>query len=373
MKPHMQKSSEHNRAGTQLRIATMVASEYSVPQPEGIIYAPIVVAQQIMEGLVARGHDVTLFAPENSKAKVNRIVSGGFRALHGHPVFQLAGTREKEYEKIFQLGDQYLLAKLFAEAKPGVFDILHIHPVDRALPFSPFITTPMVFTLHDPIYAWRAWAFRLFQQPNHFYVSISDAQRRPAADLPYAATVYNGIDTTLFPFSDSAEDYFAFIGRLLPRKGTREAIHAAQKSGMRLQIAGGPSEGPYWEKDLAPHLNERIQYLGQLPYTKLADIYRRAKALLVPISWEEPFGLTMIEAMACGTPVIAFRRGSVPEIIVDGVTGFIVDTVEEMAEAMKKIDQIDRKKCREHVEKHFTVETMVNNYEKLFVDLAGKI
>ena len=233
-------------------------------------------------------------------------------------------------------------------------------------------TTPTVFTLHDPIYPWQAWAYRLFQKSNQYYVSISDAQRRPAPNLPFVNTIYNGVDLRLFPYSSSARDYFAFVGRLAWYKGPTEAIRAAQLANTKLLIAGGPNTGLYWDEHIASTFNDRIQYAGQVRYGLLKTYYGGAKALLVPILWEEPFGLTMIEAMACGTPVIAFRRGSVPEIVVDGVTGFIVDTVEEMAEAMKKIDQIDRKACREHVEKNFTVEKMIEAYERVFLDIVGK-
>jgi glycosyltransferase involved in cell wall biosynthesis len=262
---------------------------------------------------------------------------------------------------------------MFKEAEKGNYDILHIHPVDRALPLAlSHFKIPVVYTLHDPIYPWRAEIFKMFSSPNQYYVSISDAQRKPAPGLNYLATIYNGIDINLFPFSKKSGDYLLFVGRLHPEKGVAEAVEVARKTGEKLLIIGPPVTGDYWSKRVAPYLNEKIKYLGYVSYKKLFRYYQKAKATLVPIKWEEPFGLIMAESMACGTPIIAFRRGSVPEVVVNNKTGFIVDTVDEMAAAVKKINQIKREDCRLHVEKKFTIKHMVDRYEEEFKNICKK-
>lgn len=356
-----------------MRIATMLTGKFPIPVPTERIYAPAMIAQAIAEGLAARGHDVTFFAPEGSRLQT-RIVSGGLAPLDGHPILREEGVRDIEVMKLEELWDHYLLSLLFAEARRGAFDLALIHPVDRALPFTSLVDIPVVFTLHDPIFPWRAEVFRLYRKPNQHYVSLSDAQRKPAPDLPYAATIPNGIPLEHYPFAEKAgTDAFVFVGRLLPVKGVSEAIRAAKLAGAKLIIVGRYPWGTYWEREIKPQLEPgKIEYAGGVPPNETAPFYQNAKATLIPIQWEEPFGLTMIESMACGTPVIAFRRGSVPEIVVDGVTGFIVDTVEEMAEAMKRVDEIDRRACREHVERNFTVEKMVDRYEALFLNLTQK-
>jgi len=239
------------------------------------------------------------------------------------------------------------------------------------LPFaSLFPDTPIVSTLHDPIYDWRAKIFRMFSADNLHLISISDAQRKPAPDLNYSATVYNGINPDLFSFNASSGDYLFFAGRLQENKGVFEAIQAARATNSKLLIAGSPAEGKYWEEKIKPYLDDKIQYLGLIPYNKLPDYYRQAKALLFPILWEEPFGLVMTEAMASGAPVIAFNRGSVPEVVVDGKTGFVVEDVDGMIKAIEKLDDISREECRRHVKENFSTEKMVENYEKIFLKLA---
>ena len=356
-----------------LRIATMVTGHFTTPPPRGVIYAPMDIALWISEGLVKRGHQVDFYAPQGSKIKGLSVVHQGLNPLkqnNGDKILKGPKVGGAETAKIFNLWDQYLIAQMFRMAEQKKYDILHIHPVDRALPLAlshPKI--PTVYTLHDPIYPWRAKVFQMFSSPNQYYISISNVQRKPAPKLNYLATIYNGIDLNLFPFSAKHDNYLLFVGRINPEKGVAEAVQAARKANEKLLIIGPPVSGNYWNKKIAPYLGSKIQYLGYVPYRNLFHYYRKAKALLVPIRWEEPFGLVMIEAMACGTPVIAFRRGSVPEVIKHKKTGFIVDTVGEMAKAVKNIDQIKRSDCRIHVERNFTIEHMVDEYEKAFLKL----
>src|SRR3989344_2619551 len=261
---------------------------------------------------------------------------------------------------------------MLKKAEKGEYDILHIHPADRALPLSlSHENIKIVYTLHDPIYPWRAEIFKMFQSSNQYYVSISDSQRKPARNLNYLSTIYNGIQLEEFPFSEEYDDYLLFVGRLHPEKGVAEAVEAAKLADEKLLIVGPPVTGAYWDTRIKPYLGDKIKYIGHVDYKDLDQYYRRAKALLVPIQWEEPFGLVMIEAMACGAPGIAFRRGSVPEVIKDGKTGFIVDTIDEMAEAIKKINIIKRSDCRRHVEENFSSEKMIARYEEEFLRLAN--
>ncbi len=356
-----------------LRIATMVSGHFTTPPPEGVVYAPMDIALAVSEGLAKRGHEVYFYAPEGSRVNVTTVVSDNLRALKqdGGEILKGEFVGPVEVAKIFGLWDQYLIAQMFQAAAKGAYDILHIHPVDRALPLAlSHLSIPVVYTLHDPIYSWRRDIDRMFASPNQHYISISNAQRKPAPDLNYLATIYNGIDLSSFPFSEKHDDYLLFVGRLHPEKGVAEAVEIARRTGQKLIIAGPPVEGEYWEKKIAPYLGGNIEYIGHVPKPNLYKYYGRAKATLVPIQWEEPFGLVMTESMACGTPVIAFRRGSVPEVVRDGATGFIVDTIEEMVKKVYDIKSIDRRVCRGHVEKNFSVERMVSDYEKAFLQLV---
>ena len=359
-----------------MRIATFISSHYSIPPPKGVIYAPMLIAKAVAEGLNSLGHEVTFFTPEGSKLKVNRLVTGSLQSLNGpplHRIFKDPAVGGMEGGKIANLWDQYFLSLIYQEALQGKYDLIHVHPVDRALPFGfAFQKIPIVYTLHDPIYPWRSEIFKMFQSKNQYYISLSNAQRKPASGLNWAGTVYNGIDLKLFPFSKKTKDYYLFLGRLLPTKGVKEAIIAVKKTREKLIIAGAPNKGKYWEKEIKPHLGKDIKYVGNIPYEKTYKYYGQAKVTLCPIQWEEPFGLTFIESMACGTPVIAFNRGSAKEVIKNKKTGFVVKNIDEMVKFMKKIDQISRSDCRKHVEQNFTIKKMVEGYEKVFYKILSQ-
>lgn len=270
------------------------------------------------------------------------------------------------------LWDRYFVNAMYAQALQGEYDVLHFHHPEVALPSAQInADIPTVYTQHDPIYPWYKELYELYGASNQHFVSISNNQRRDAPDLPYVDTIYNGIDADKFPFSAKAEDYLLFAGRIVPEKGVKEAIQVAQQTNQRLLIIGPvyPDQQGYFDQYIKPNLNDKILYLGYIEQSHLVRYYQKAKAFLMPIQWEEPFGLTMVESMACGTPVIALRRGAVPEIIEDGVTGYVVDSLAEMGEAIQKIDQLDRKACREHVKKHFSIEKMVDEYEAAFLHI----
>ncbi len=359
-----------------LRIATFVTSHFTIPGPKGIIYAPLDVASELCSELARRGHYVDFFAPAGSRVAGCNMIDLEMPPLNRNfkKLFGTAGElNESDIQKIYNLWDQYFLSEIYKRAISGKYDVVHIHPIDRALPFSRMVAdTPTVYTLHDPIDKWRADFFDIYRSGNQHLVSISDAQRKGAPGLKYSATIYNGINMKQFRFSKDHDDYLLFAGRLIDQKGVFEAIQAARLTGSKLYIAGSPPSGEYWDRKIKPNLSAKIKYLGNIPRKKLAFYYRNAKAVLFPIKWEEPFGLVMAEAMACGTPVIAFGRGSVPEIVENGVTGFIAGNVKEMAEGIRKLNRISRAACRARVDDKFSVMKMADGYEKLFLKISKK-
>ncbi len=357
-----------------MKIAMMVRGYIPSPRPNDIIYAPIDLAVSIAQGLTARGHDVTYFGPQGTDIPGVKTETLQFRPLvHNQKEFgELVNDTEKLMHYIPELWDKRYVIEMFDRAEAGDFDVLHFHHPEAALPqATQRSTVPVVYTLHDPVYDWYRELFELYASPNQHFISISNNQRRDAPDLPYAATVYNGVDTSLWAYASKHEDYLLFAGRIVPEKGIKEAIQVAQKTKHRLLIIGPVYDDhrEYFDQYIKPHLNDKILYLGFMEQAQLVKYYQKAKAFLMPIQWEEPFGLTMAEAMACGTPVIALRRGSVPEVVVDGKTGFIVDSITEMAEAVGKIDEIKRKDCRDHVLENFSIEKMVDAYEQAFKDI----
>lgn len=358
-----------------MKIAMMVRAFMASPVPNDIAYSPTGVALSIAEGLSARGHDITFFGPEGTHLNNNVTVET-------KNVRPLASTAQQLYELIastdlFQdympsLYDQYMVRDMFERAKAGEFDALMFHHPESAMGFAKlYPKVPVLYVLHDFIDDKRRQVIEMNLSPNQHFISISNSQRRDAPDFPYASTIHNGIDTELFSYSEDAEDYLMYAGRIVPDKGVKEAVRVALQTGRRLIITGQytPVTQWYFDEHVKPRLNDRILYLGLIDKAQLAKYYQKAAALLVPIRWEEPFGLTMAEAMACGTPVIAFRRGSVPEVVEHGKTGFIVENTSEMIDTIENIGKIKRRDCRSHVERKFTIDNMVGHYEKVLSDL----
>jgi glycosyltransferase involved in cell wall biosynthesis len=352
-----------------MKIAMMVRSYLASPIPNDIAYSPTSVAVAIAEGLAAKEHEVTFFGPEGSQLQRVEVETCGIRPLVStEQQFQeMIATTDLFHDYVPSLYDQHMVKEMFMRASKGEFDVLIFHHPESAMGYAElYPNVPVVYVLHDYLDDTRRHAIEMHESTNQHFISISDSQRRNAPDLPYAATVYNGIDTDLFAFSEEAEDYLMFAGRITPDKGVKEAVQVAIKAQKRLIITGQLTPPNYWyfDEHIKPFLNDKILYLGMIDKKQLTKYYQKAAALLVPIHWEEPFGLTMAEAMACGAPVIAFRRGSVPEVIEDGKTGYIVDNTADMIEATDKISKLSRHDCRRHVEERFTVDIMVNNYEK---------
>jgi glycosyltransferase involved in cell wall biosynthesis len=314
------------------------------------------VVAYLCDELVRRGHAVTLFASGDSRTSAS-LAAPTERALRLDPAVH-------DPIALHMLG----LVQAFERA--AEFDLLHCHVDYLAFPFARLVRTPTVHTLHG-----RLDLPHLLALYRHFrdlpLVSISHAQRAPldALGVNWVATIHHGLPLTRFPFSASRGRYLAFLGRISPEKGVDLAIAVAKEVGVPLKIAAkvDPVDRAYFERDIAPLLaHPLIEYIGEIDDADKPAFLGEALALMFPIDWPEPFGLVMVEAMACGVPVIARPRGSVPEVLAPGRTGFVADSFEELVDAVKRIDTINRADCRRHVERHFTVERMVDDYEAVY-------
>ena len=311
------------------------------------------VTSLLTEALVARGVDVTLFATRDS-----------------HTAGTLAGVVPAPYEEDASIDAKVWeyrhLSHLFARA--GEFDLIHNQADFPAHAFAPLVPTPMVTTIHGFSSARILPMYKPFESRVH-YVAISDADRSP--DLAYAATIHHGIRLDEFPFDAVGSDDLLFFGRMHPDKGAGEAIAVARATGRRLAMYGIIQDGGYYQREVVPHLGEAISHPGAVGGAERRRALGQARALLHLINFDEPFGLSVVEAMACGTPVIAINRGSMPELIEDGVTGFLVNNVEEAVAAVGRLDQIDRAACRARVAERFTVEAMADRYVTLYQCILG--
>jgi len=354
-----------------LKIAIFCTNEWPTPPPQNTFYAPLWIAYWVAEGLAKRGHKVFYFGSKESKLKYAKLVSFGIPAIkYNKSVLNFIENHDLN-EKVVNFYEQLMISKVYQLSEKEKFDIIHIHPYRRCINFSSFSKIPTVVTIHDPIEGLTKHLLSFTKKiPQVHLISISNAQRKPLPNLNYAATIYNGIDIEKFKFNPKPQDYFLAAGRFVPEKGIDLAILAAKKAKIKLKLAGGPAKGEYWEKKIKPFLNKAIEYVGMVDYHKIGDFYGKAKGLLYPHRWQEPFGLVFVESMACGTPVIAFERGSAGEIIKNGKTGFLVKNLNQMVKKIKEIENIDRRGCREWVEKNFTIAEMVQNYEKVFYKIA---
>jgi glycosyltransferase involved in cell wall biosynthesis len=315
----------------------------------------------LAEELVRQGHDVTLFASGDSNTSAE-LVPCCDMALRLNP--EVADPLPHLMMMLDQVG-----------RRADEFDVLHFHIDYLHYPMAERFAGRMLTTLHGrldlpdlkPFYS----AF-----PDYPLVSISDSQRRPMPPVRWAGTVHHGLPKDLLPFTSSpGGGYLAFLGRISPEKRPDRAIEIAARSGLRLKIAAkiDKADSAYWRDAIAPMVAEHpnVEFVGEITDHQKAEFLGNAAALLFPIDWPEPFGLVMIEAMACGTPVIAFHNGSVPEVVDDGLTGFIVDDVEEAAAAVHAIDSLDRYQVRAVFEERFTAERMAIDYLAIYRGLPA--
>jgi len=341
-----------------MRIAEISPPWLAVP-PKGYGGIEWVVAL-VADGLAERGHDVTLFATGDSVTKANLEY-----------VFEVAPGPKLINDVILDTTHT-----LFAFRDPSRFDVLHLHAPFSMLVAGAMSGVPAVHTLHG---SFTPEMRRLYSEVagEVWFVAISEAQKRHMEELRYAGVVYNGIDVDLYPLQAEKEDFVLFLGRAAPDKGLRRAVLAAKESGEKLVAAlkiAHPEEHEEWERRVKPILPDDAEILGEITHEEKADLLRRAKAVLFPIDWDEPFGLVMTEAMASGTPVIATPRGSVPEVIVDGETGFIVSVEnyqQEAADRLQRLGEIDPGACRDRVVRLFSKEAMVSGYERAFEEAVA--
>ena len=328
------------------------------------------VVSLLADGLVAKGHEVKLYAAPGSKSKAE-IVS-----VYEKPLIEAGVSWDNPFWNLENL------AEAAEEAASGKYDIVHSHLDVWALFFQGLSQCPFVHTMHNPLHVADEKAAKKDDRLNLFsresnrtnIAFISESARKQAmVDLPHSRVIYNGIDTSHFKFGEGG-GHFIWIARINKHKGIENAIAAAEKIGARLTLAGrlDDTQEDYFNTAIKPRLNDKITYIGELGQEQLPEFYGSASALLYPIEWEEPFGLVVAEAMSCGTPVIAYRRGSMPELIEDGKTGFVIDSdISVLAEKMKGVGNMDRAYVRSHVERNFSKERMVDEYEKFYLDILN--
>ncbi|MFC1862001.1 glycosyltransferase family 4 protein [Chloroflexota bacterium] len=349
-----------------MKIAMVMPPWFKIP-PEGYGGIEIIVSL-LTDGLVKKGHEVTLFTISESQSKAR--------------IFTVFNEEMKSYldrppSSFLNIALTHTLASYFEIAK-GNYDIIHDHTWKEGLACASFMSIPIVHTLHSPIDEENRRFYSLFRDhPGIYFITISDFQQSCLPGLNYAATVYNSIEFSKYPFSEEKEDFFFYMGRFNAEKAPHLACEVASKLGKKLILAGKvheEAERTYFDQYIKPYLNDNISYIGELGHwsEEKMRLFSRAKAYLYPIQWDEPFGITMAEAIACGTPVVTFKKGAAPEVIAHGVTGFVVETMEEFIEALEHIDEISPQECRKRAESMFTSRAMVDNYERAYLKILGR-
>lgn len=336
---------------------------------------------ELTRGLVQKGHDVTFMGTGDSNIEGAKMISVIPQAYSLLPPTENPLYSELSY--LIQLEKQ--LEKIGSQ-----FDIIHNHTYPEFLNLfaTEKFSTPFVTTIHAQGTPELDDVLSLF--PKTYYLSISKAHQMLFNKTKIYKVVYNGIDTSIYTYQEKKEDYLLWLGRLakaknadgsfMDPKGIRWAIQLAEETGQRLLLSGNIEDMNFYKKDVEPHLNDKIKWIGPLTSNlslskpEVAKLMQNAKAFLMTINWYEPFGLVMAESMACGTPVIGFNRGAVPEIIKNGVTGFVVDPtkgIRGLKDALKQISIIRPADCRHHIEEHFSTQTMINNYEAVYKEIIS--
>jgi glycosyltransferase involved in cell wall biosynthesis len=313
------------------------------------------VASLLTEGLVARGHEVTLFATADSQTsgRLHAVCPRGY---------------EEDRALIPKVWECLHMSELFEHA--DAYDLIHNHFDFLPLTYTGLTNTPVVTTIHGFSSPGILPVYKKYNGKS-FYVSISDADRSP--DLDYIKTIHHGIDIQQFDFQPPPDDYLLFFGRIHPDKGTREALDIARACRKKLILAGIIQDQAYYDQSVAPRIeNDKVVYIGSAGPAERNRLLGNARALLHPIQFNEPFGLSVIESMACGTPVIAFSKGSMPELIENGKSGFLVNNVDEAIETVARIEAIDRADCRRRVERYFTIDRMIDEYVHVYETVLEK-
>ena len=331
-----------------MKIAVLSPVWFPVP-PSG--YGGIEwIVSLLADGLADAGHEVTLFASGDSHTRAE--LSYTFRRAPSERIGQTF------WELQHALG---------CFKRDGEFDVVHDHTGLMGLALGSLLRTPLVHTVHGPLIGPPG---ELYEQivriaPKAHLISLSLNQRRPKPHLPWLANVPNALDLSFYPYAPMGGDYLLFLGRMSPDKGAHRAVAVALETGLPLKIAGKcaePAEQEYFDAMVRPHLGDGREYVGEVSHGEKVELLRAARATLFPIEWEEPFGLVMIESMACGTPVIATRWGAVPEVVEHGKTGIVVDHWDHMSSALEAASKLDPAEMRRAVEERFTPERMVADY-----------
>ncbi|TVT25113.1 glycosyltransferase family 4 protein [Amycolatopsis acidiphila] len=316
------------------------------------------VCGDLIEALILRGHEVVLVGAGRNGTSARFVAT--YRQPQGH-----------------RLGDP-LPEIVHAAALPGILDDLDVDVIHDHTLAGPLLArgreTPTVVTAHGPVRGDLARYYRTMSRHVHL-VAISNAQRTAAPEIDWAATVHNAVRVADFPFRADKGDHAVFLGRMCPDKGLCQAIDATRAAGVRLVIAGKwsePAEQEYFRQEVEPRLGQGVEWFGEASWRQKTELLGAARCLLFPIQWEEPFGMVMIEAMACGTPVVALRRGSVPEIVTDGATGFICDEVAQLPAALDKAAALEPGRCRLEARRRFDVTLMAARYEEVYRTACGQ-
>lgn len=336
----------------QLRVALLAPVWFPVPPP---LYGGIeAVVALLADALCAAGHDVTVFASGDSRtdAKLSWIYE--------------RAPSERIGESLPEFG--HVLA---CYERADEFDVISDHTGPFAAALAPLVPTPVLHTVHGPLDGELGDVYeRVARISSHLrLISLSRSQRRPHPTLPWVANCPNAIDPSRFLWSGERGDYLLFLGRMGPEKGCHHAIAVAQECGLPLKIAAKcrePAERAYFAELVEPHLGHQVEYLGEVGHDRKVELLRNARVTLFPIDWEEPFGLVMIESLACGTPVVATRRGAVPEVLEHGRTGIMVDRRSDLAAAVAEADRIAPSECRRAVEERFAPGSLRTAYLAAF-------
>ncbi len=335
-----------------MRVAVLSPVWFPVP-PSG--YGGIEwIVSLLADGLVEAGHDVTLFASGDSRtrARLESVYPVAPSEWIGHTFWEL----------------RHAVSCL---ARTGEFDVISDHTGLLGLALGSLGPTPFAHTVHGPLSGEPGVLYEqvVSMAPRAALISVSNEQRRPKPDLPWVATCANALDLSVYPFRPERGDYLLFLGRMTADKGAHHAVAVAIESGLPLKLAGKcrePLERQYFAELVQPHLSDRIEYVGEVTHGEKVELLQHARATLFPIEWDEPFGLVMIESMACGAPLIATRYGAVSEVIDDGVTGVIVDSPREMGAALDRADELDPHVQRRAVEERFSPPRMVADYVRAY-------
>jgi glycosyltransferase involved in cell wall biosynthesis len=354
-----------------LRIAIIAPSYFEVP-PDGYGGIELMLAQ-LADGLVARGHEVTLLGAGRDRTEAD------FVRTYPEPQSDRLGDPLPEVMHAARVGQalESMESRAGRAGRQGgagrELDIVHDHTLAGPL-MAASRPAPTVVTAHGPVRSeWGDYLRAISRWVR--LIAISDSQRRLAPDLPWLATVHNAVDPGELSYQQQKDDYVLCFGRISPEKAPHIAIDVSRAAGRRIIVAGKcqePAEQQFFAENVEPRLGPDVEWIGEVSGEEKRQLMAKAQCLVFPAQWDEPFGMVMVEAMGSGTPVVALRRGAVPEVVVDGLTGYVRDNPAELVDALRAIDRIRPADCRRHAVENFSPASMVDGYERAFADLVGQ-